>query len=168
MASYDNDDAFRGHCRHLEVSVGLGNAVQSMAEYLEEDDLANFQAVVEECTSARNTLRKQFPKSDSVKPSDPEKVAAQHPRLPVPGIVGEWSVEEVSALMPSGGGIHVYRETVWHSRWRVQFREYEAPNNKSFSYGKRMTETDAVRNLVRWAWAVNVREGGQPCPHKLD
>ena len=159
----------RGNCRHLDVSVGLSNAVQSMAEFLEDEDLATFQAVVDESESAKLRHRQRFPPSEVPGSSEGSgNRVVQHLRLPSPGVEGEWTVEEVSALMPKGGGIHIYRETVWHSRWRVLFREYGSPNSKSFSYGKRMQETDAVRNLVRWAWAVHAREGGDICPHKLD
>ena len=132
-------------------------AINEVLECLDESDMADFEQYV------RQQRKKEKPKDESagVPNVDPP---APKPRFPMESAAGAYTVQEVRALLPSRGSLKVSRETRWHTRWRARFEGTAPPNTRSIMYGGAISEAEAVHRLAQWAWAVEQRLGGEPCP----
>eukprot|EP00971_Amphidinium_carterae_P327748 6459258-Amphidinium_carterae.1 len=64
--------------------------------------------------------------------SSSTKSSSVKQRVPKPGSSsGAWTKEEVLALLPALDCIMISKEQTWHSRWRIEFRGWPAPNRMS-------------------------------------
>jgi hypothetical protein len=125
------------------------------------------QEMADECAAAfeddLTEVRKFLPKAADCIPRKAAPVAPVKQPFPLGGgPLSVFSVEQVSKVMPPD--CLVQRETWWHTRWRAVFPKAGSPNTASRNFGGLCTELAAVKKLTVAAWAISVREGGQPCP----
>eukprot|EP00971_Amphidinium_carterae_P172634 3422005-Amphidinium_carterae.1 len=76
-----------------------------------------------------------------------------------------WTVARIETLVPPGCTIHL-EDNSWHRRWRAEFRELQ-DCRYSKCFGASMSETEAVRSVVRWSWMTHESLCGEACPFQL-
>ena len=87
---------------------------------------------------------------------------------PLPARQSVYTEDDISPLLPQDVEFRLYREmNQYHTRWRVSFPTLPQPNFFSRNFGGIFTEEDAVKRLVKAAWALYERERGQPCPWRF-
>ena len=77
---------------------------------------------------------------------------------------GRVHVDGCAAVFPQDVPISISRETRWHTRWRFHFPGYPSPNSASRTFGGVCSELQTIKRLIKEAWAIHEREGGQACP----
>ena len=87
---------------------------------------------------------------------------------PLPARQSVYTEDDITPLLPQDVEFRLYREmNQYHTRWRVSFPTLPQPNFFSRNFGGTFTEEDAVKRLVKAAWALYERERGQPCPWRF-
>lgn len=87
-------------------------------------------------------------------------------RLPNPDASGEYTVEEVRAMLPEWHPTAVSRERLWHSRWRVSCPD---KRKSSSTFGPKRTEREAVANVVQFVWhRYSLTPNAAACPWIFD
>lgn len=87
-------------------------------------------------------------------------------RLPNPDAAGEYTVDQVRAMLPAWQPTSLSRERQWHSRWRVS-----CPNKAktSATFGGKRSEQQAVAHIVQFVWKVYIEaHPGAACPWLFD
>ena len=79
------------------------------------------------------------------------------------------TLESAQAFAPPCRGCVLYREAVWHLRWRITYpREYPPYScSRGFAEGDVAGQRRALLECLRWAWAEHYRLTGQACPYDL-
>eukprot|EP00971_Amphidinium_carterae_P257942 5120199-Amphidinium_carterae.3 len=76
-----------------------------------------------------------------------------------------WTVARIETLVPPGCTIHL-EDNSWHRRWRAEFRDLQ-DCRFSKCFGASITETAAVREVVKWSWMTHKSLCGEACPFQL-
>ena len=143
--------ARRERKQYTEIPTPLtAEMLEQCAEAISEQDLAD----IKQSIAAAGPQKSQASSSSSVFPKQ---------RLPLEG-KAEYTLTDVRPFFPQDVPISISRETRWHTRWRFHFPGYPSPNSASRTFGGVCSELQTIKRLIKEAWAIHEREGGQACP----